>query len=401
MKNRVLASLALSAAVMAAPDPLDVATRAVSYFLQQSPFSDLWSWQYGPAIEFSAIFELSHAFGTNWTAQISNQLDFFLNNQSYPGYKVLNNITMPFDSAVGDYIGLMPIAYLSRWHYSGEPSGSRDWALATRIADQYIMQWPYRLPDGTFSRHAGWPGQPDQNASFLWSDDEFMGLTPLARLARAGAPNAAAYVDLIAPMKLTYAQHMQYNAPPAANDPADGLFFHGFNNAGPTTSCCFWGRANGWVMMSHIEVLEALAEVDPTHPAFPGVIALLRKQAAALARLQNNDPSDGRWHQVLNDTSTFLETSVTSMSLYSIATGVMNGWLDKATFDPVIQAAWQGLAAQVLPNGTVSGICSGTGIEPNAAAYNTRPTTYAASSPGLGSVFRAILAYARYMGIVQ
>ena len=45
---------------------------------------------------------------------------------------------------------------------------------------------------------------------------------------------------------------------------------------------------------------------------------------------------DGRWHQVLDVESTFLETSVTAMTIYSLVEGVLNGWLDDATFRPVI-----------------------------------------------------------------
>lgn len=44
-------------------------------------------------------------------------------------------------------------------------------------------------------------------------------------------------------------------------DPVDGLYAHGVNVAtSPVVrSCCKWGRANGWGMLSHIEVLSALA----------------------------------------------------------------------------------------------------------------------------------------------
>lgn len=146
--------------------------------------------------------------------------------------------------------------------------------------------------------------------------------------------------------------------------------------------------------MSHAEIVPMLSKVAPQHPLLPVVINIWKRQSAGLAAVQNS--SDGRWHQVVNESSTFLETSATAMNLYSMATGVMGGWLDQATYDGVIRSAWAGLASTVGPDGTVSGICAGTGIGTDVAFYQNRPTAYASSSPGLGSVFRAALAYAQY-----
>jgi rhamnogalacturonyl hydrolase YesR len=57
-------------------------------------------------------------------------------------------------------------------------------------------------------------------------------------------------------------------------------------------------------MMSSIEVLLALASQN--HPSLPKVQEAFVAHARALAKVQNS--TDGRWHQLLNDTSTFLET---------------------------------------------------------------------------------------------
>lgn len=44
--------------------------------------------------------------------------------------------------------------------------------------------------------------------------------------------------------------------------------------------------------------------------------------------------------------------------------------------------AWGGLQSQVAPNGTVHGVCMGTGIEDTVEGYNQRGTDYWQSSPG-------------------
>lgn len=45
--------------------------------------------------------------------------------------------------------------------------------------------------------------------------------------------------------------------------------------------------------------------------------------------------------------------------MYAIATGVTQGWLDRPTYGPVVDAAWAAVAATVAENGTVAGICCG------------------------------------------
>jgi len=144
--------------------------------------------------------------------------------------------------------------------------------------------------------------------------------------------------------------------------------------------------------MSHVEVLLALKNF-PDNPTFQPVLTLFQEHALGLSLLQDND---GRWHQVLDAPTTFLETSSTAMTLWSVITGVQEKWLDKATFSPIIEKAWQGLQKAIQSDGIVTGICEGTGVGPNVDWYNQRSTDYTKSSPGLGSVLRAIAAYERY-----
>jgi rhamnogalacturonyl hydrolase YesR len=378
----------LSAAGRAAAplSPAALANVTIASMVQQPYSSAFWSWSYGPAVAMSAMYEISRDMGQAWAPSVDAALAAFVAINSSVAWSVLNNVTVPWTSAIGDEVGLMPIAYLSRADFYNESAGSQDWTVATRVADEYVLPWPFRLADGTIGRTVGWPGQPVDNASFVWSDDGFMGITLAARLARHGAPNAQAYLAWAVSQQLDFAAHLQ--------DPGTRLYFHGFNSANNETSCCFWGRANGWALMSHAEVMLALAEVDPSSPLLPAVLSVYQSHAAAMAKYQV--AGDGRWYQLVNDSTTFLETSVTSMAIYSLATGVMHGWLPAAAYDSVIQAAWEGLSGTVAANGSVSGICEGTGILNTPAEYAARPTAYAESQPGLGSVFRAALAYYQY-----
>jgi len=165
-------------------------------------------------------------------------------------YAVLHNKTVTGDTAVGDHVGLFPIAYLSRSALHGVMNAT-DWEIAVRVADYYVMAWPLRLGNDSacpqcFSRRQGWAGSvmtPTTAAAapFVWADDQFMGLALIARLSVLGAPNAAAYRKAMVAMQLGYVRILQ--------DPTDGLMFHGYDASKNHTSCCKWGRANGWIMM--------------------------------------------------------------------------------------------------------------------------------------------------------
>ena len=333
----------------------------------------------------------------DYSAFLNTQLDALVALPTSTAYKVLHNISVPWSSSIGDQVGLFPIAYLSRaLHLNNSDLQSQDWQLALRVAEEYVLAWPLRLPDGTISRHNGWAPEPDVNASFLWQDDQFMGIALLARLARHPALPLATrqrYQDFVAAQHALFAAHCQ--------DSATGLYKHGYNHATGHHSCCYWGRANGWVMMAHAEVALALAAVQPPHPALPAVLAVWTAQAAALAALQPSS-GDRRFHQVLDAPGTFQETSVTAMACYSLATGITHGLLPRAQFQAVLQGAWAGVAAAVDPSsGQVQGICEGTGIGNSTAFYQARGTAYATSSPGLGSVLRCAIAMGEYTAALE
>ena len=402
MSLRAVACLAVACVAAALsqappPTPAQLATSVIARYMAlplnaSLKMADLPD--YGPAIALSAMYEASAEFGNNvWPAWVSALLDKYMADPKSNAYAVLHNVSVPWGYSVGDDMGLFPIAYLSRAMHLRTPFGvGDDWKLVLAVCEQYVIGWPLRLADGTISRKVGWgpAGNGSGPAVFLWQDDQFMGTALLARVARyPGAPQALArrYAAAAAAQQLQFAGYCQ--------DPSSGLYRHGYNNGTGELSCCSWGRANGWVMMAHAEAAEALAEVDPASPALPLLLDVWRRQATGIARLQA--AGDGRFHQVLDQPSTFLETSVTTMTLYSLATGVRGGFLDRATYAQVIEAAWAGLALAVDSDGTVNGICTGTGIGTDVAFYETRPTAYNVSAPGLGSVFRAATAYARYL----
>ena len=157
-------------------------------------------------------------------------------------------------------------------------------------------------------------------------------------------------------------------------------------------------------MTAHVEVLAALSSGGAGTAApskeFAAALRIFQSHAAAIARVQS---ADGRWHNLLNDSSTWLETSGTAMFTHSMSVGVLNGWLQRAKYEPVLEKAWKGVSAAITTTGQVGGIIGGCGIQANAAAYNHSESSqngagYWSSSPGLGSVIRAAVSFSRVQG---
>eukprot|EP00041_Stephanoeca_diplocostata_P013004 m.221228 g.221228 ORF g.221228 m.221228 type:complete len:323 (-) comp19183_c0_seq2:417-1385(-) len=164
---------------------------------------------------------------------------------------------------IGDRFGMFPIAYLQRYLMEGR---SMDITIASAAVVDYVMPYPNTLPDGTFSRLSGCCDadrsahgvQPPSRAVYLWADDQYMGLALLARLAACERCNATRGIRLqwakrAAAMQVAFAEYL--------HDPTDMLRFHGakwINASFTAHSCCKWGRANGWGLLSTVEVLLAM-----------------------------------------------------------------------------------------------------------------------------------------------
>lgn len=351
-------------------------------------------WGYGQSIIHDAMLEADEALGldeglTQWVNPI---LDGFLSDGESEAFNMTHGLPVSPEfvgNSVGDKLGLFPHAYLHRAvHYNGSeapPSVATDLEVARKIAFDYILEWPVKWKDGTYTRN--YPGKvtswPENNhQQYVWGDDSYMGLTLPARMAAAGQDAADGTLALFAAE-----QHALMSG--HLVDPVTGVYFHGRNLESGEFSCCKWGRANGWAMMTHAEVLAAL-EATPGPAALAAktrALTIFRDHAAALAKLQNR--TDGRWHQLLDDSGSFLETSATAMYLVAMTEGLNRGWLEPQAFVPVVRKAWQGLAKVIHEDGHVAHICDGFGIHDTPAQYEACGQHYAKSQSGLGTVLKA------------
>jgi rhamnogalacturonyl hydrolase YesR len=149
-------------------------------------------------------------------------------------------------------------------------------------------------------------------------------------------------------------------------DTEAGLYRHAEQAATGWRTSGYWGRGNGWMVMSCLELLEYLPKA---HPGRERVLQLFQRHCRAL--LQAQDPR-GLWHTVLERPDTYLETSCSAMFAYSFARGVALGFLERTYLDAA-RRTWRALQDKVDERGNVVGVSAGTGPG-DVAQYNSIPT---------------------------
>jgi unsaturated rhamnogalacturonyl hydrolase len=229
----------------------------------------------------------------------------------------------------------------------------------------HIMTGQFRLGDGTLARN-----RPQPNT--LWLDDMFMSVPAIAQMGKLTGDNK--YFDEAAKQVLSFADKM-FNR-------EKGVFMHGWVESMPTHPEFRWARANGWAFMTLAELLEVLPE---NHPQRAKILQLYRDHARGLASFQSGM---GLWHQLLDRSDSYLETSATAIYAYAYARGINRGWIDGKTYAPATLLAWNAVTTKVNAKGQVEGTCVGTGMGFDPAFYYHRPISPFAAH-GYGPVLLA------------
>jgi len=224
----------------------------------------------------------------------------------------------------------------------------------------YIMKKEFRLSDGTLARN-----RPQPNT--LWLDDLYMSLPALVQMGKLTGDTK--YYDE-ALMQFGLFSKRMFNA-------GKGLYMHGWVEGMEPHPEFRWARANGWALLTKIEMLDAIPE------GYKGRAAILDEFKAHVAGLSVLQDGTGFWHQLLDKNDSYLETSATAIYTYCIAHGINKGWLDARSYGPVALSGWNAVRSKVNVKGQVEGTCVGTGMGFDAAFYYYRPVnSYAAHGYG-------------------
>jgi unsaturated rhamnogalacturonyl hydrolase len=253
---------------------------------------------------------------------------------------------------------------------------------------------------GGFYHKASYPSQ-------MWLDGLYMGPAVYAQWQNSFGyenpqDNNESWSDIALQFKTihkyTYDSVKQLNYHGWAAIPTDANAFWS-NKANPYKGCSkeFWGRGMGWFFAALADVLELMPK---DHADYNNLLAIYRQVAAGLKRWQ--DPDSGVWFQLLQYDETkrgdgkgdnangqyynvgtnpnYLESSCSCMFTYAFFKGVRLGYLDKATYLPVAEKAYQGLLKTfIVNNGSKIDIiqsCASAGLGPSSNLSRTGTANY-------------------------
>jgi rhamnogalacturonyl hydrolase YesR len=348
---------------------VNIGTKATYDNLKGVPFSlDMRvksrynDWHYTNGVLDIAMMELSAALGDPaYRNYAKKNMDFAFNPDNLDYFK------RQYDTVLHRPDGLDKVSHLS-WCMFFRMIRLDDYGtMAASLVDLYrsdknpafkryidkaartLLYAEPRLKDGTIARYF-----PHQMT--IWADDLYMSVSLLARMG-ALTGNKKYFDDAI--HQVLRFHHYLW-------DSTRHLYYHCYYTDSRHNGVAYWGRCNGWVMMAQADLLSALPQ---NYPGRPKLLRLYRQEAEGIARYQS---ASGLWHQLLDKTDSYLETSCSAIFTFCLARGVNRGWLEP-DFAQVAFEGWKGLQTKITDQGDVTGICPGTGIAPSTVAYYNRP----------------------------
>lgn len=150
-------------------------------------------------------------------------------------------------------------------------------------------------------------------------------------------------------------------------DRHSGLFVHGWDfNGRHNYGAVRWGRGNGWYTCGIVDFLD----MTPLEEGIKQyLLDTMRGQVSALAALQTET---GMWHTVLDDSSSYEETSCTAAFGYGILKAVRMGYLEQG-YMPVGLKALEAVLERIDINGVVQEVSYGTPVGGDAQFYKDIP----------------------------
>jgi unsaturated rhamnogalacturonyl hydrolase len=230
-----------------------------------------------------------------------------------------------------------------------------DWAnrMMTRAA---------RTPFGGFQHDVS----DRLNDGELWDDTLYM-----VALFFAAYGQASGRRELVQEAERQFLVHAQFLA-----DRATGLWFHGWTfNGRHNFARALWARGNAWITSGIVDLFE-LAEVSPAVETF--LTDTLSYQVDALLPLQRES---GMWTTVLDDPSSYEETSATAGFAYGLLKGARIG-LGGPEWRNAGRRALNAVMARIDADGVVQGVSYGTRMGHDLQHYRDipiQPTAYGQS----------------------
>ena len=171
-----------------------------------------------------------------------------------------------------------------------------------------------------------------------WSDSLFMDVPILAMAG--GLSGERRYFDMAA-------RHVAFMQKIVLRP--DGLYRH------QASAEAAWGRGNAFPALG---LALTLSEFPKDHADYSRLLASYRAHMAALARFQDEN---GMWRNVIDRPGAYPEYSATAMIGTAMLRGIRNGWIDRETYEPLVEKAWKAILARTRADGMLVDVCESTG----------------------------------------
>ena len=224
--------------------------------------------------------------------------------------------------------------------YLCELTGRQDYlALCKEWADYAVTRFP-RTEEGGFQHIT----IDSPNYMQLWDDTLYMTVLFIARMG-----TLLGREDYVQESVRQFLVHIKY-----LHDPATGLLFHGFNFDGRHHYAhARWGRGNAWFTAGLVDYLD-IAHIPEGVRLF--LLGTLETQAAALKKYQD---ASGMWHTLIDDETSYLESSATAGFSYGLMKAARLGYLPKE-YAECGRKGVQAILSRIDPNGLVTDVSAGT-----------------------------------------
>jgi unsaturated rhamnogalacturonyl hydrolase len=219
---------------------------------------------------------------------------------------------------------------------------------AIKLAE-YLKHEAPRFADGVFQHTVN--SETYQFPEQAWVDTMFMAGYFLLRIGAALGRD-----DYLRDGIHQYHGHERF-----LQDPVTNLYYHGWDNVRQNhMSGIYWARGNSWAALTMAKALDIIPVQDPSYMIIDGS---LRDQLSALVRLQDES---GLWHTVLDDPSSYLETSGSA--------GIAAALLTRGRlYNKYVNKSIRGILSRIAEDGTVTGVSAGTAVMNDAQGYKDVP----------------------------
>ena len=252
------------------------------------------------------------------------------------------------------------------------PCGLKNFRKIADFVGEYISKKQIRLPDGTFYRKNL---MHQFHEDTLWADDLYMSVPFLCRYSKlTGYPS---YLEDAASQFLGFKKRLYIPELKVMSHIYD--FKHEMANDIP------WGRGNGWVIFSLSELLTYL---PIEHEYRPELIKLFIDLSEGVLALQDEQ---GMWRQLLNDQTSYPETSCTAMFIYGFSKAVLMGlYEDSRPYIESCYKAWEALTKTSIDDkGNIYGVCRGSEFSFSPEYYKKELSHRLNDTHGIGIILLA------------